>query len=259
MINGSSCFHQRQPVGSANACGHQLCLKNRALINPLYHKPALQAKVITRAGGGGLFSGFSNLIDGVLGTNKQDQEKGVEFPPYAVIRGTQFYDLRLYNVYPVVEIDYTRREEGYLALGGYIDGDNQTGTAFNYTQPVVMRYEPEGRKSMQMFVGSKRGEPMLRGFKRPNIKLTELPSPTSPGVRLNVAGGELVAVLRFEGSITPQRARAVYEQLVKSLKKDGVELADSEKDGLFRIAQYGPVYTIEKRMAEILLAVKQEL
>jgi hypothetical protein len=48
---------------------------------------------------------------------------------------------RLYEVYPVVEVQYQRRDEGYLALGTYFDGQNAAGVKFQETQPVVMRYE----------------------------------------------------------------------------------------------------------------------
>ncbi len=34
------------------------------------------------------------------------------------------YQLRFYDVYPVVEMEYEQRQEGYAALGSFIDGDN---------------------------------------------------------------------------------------------------------------------------------------
>eukprot|EP00798_Chlamydomonas_sp_ICE-L_P028734 gene28734-31911_t len=43
-----------------------------------------------------------------------------EFPPFQTIKKGPIYDLRFYELYPVVEMEYTRREEGYAALGGYI-------------------------------------------------------------------------------------------------------------------------------------------
>lgn len=66
-----------------------------------------------------------------------------EFPPYKVLSKGSAYDLRFYEVYPVVEMDYSRREEGYLALGGYQDGANSSSSRFGHTQPVVMSYHPD--------------------------------------------------------------------------------------------------------------------
>ena len=65
-----------------------------------------------------------------------------EFPPYQVLQKGNAYDLRFYQVYPVVEMDYQRREEGYLALGSYQDGANSSSSKFGHTQPVVMCYHP---------------------------------------------------------------------------------------------------------------------
>ncbi len=46
-------------------------------------------------------------------------------------------------MYPVVEMEYQRREEGYAALGAYFDGENDLDALFSYTQPVVMTYYPD--------------------------------------------------------------------------------------------------------------------
>eukprot|EP00195_Chlamydomonas_chlamydogama_P015575 CAMPEP_0202901682 /NCGR_PEP_ID=MMETSP1392-20130828/14398_1 /ASSEMBLY_ACC=CAM_ASM_000868 /TAXON_ID=225041 /ORGANISM="Chlamydomonas chlamydogama, Strain SAG 11-48b" /LENGTH=190 /DNA_ID=CAMNT_0049588285 /DNA_START=287 /DNA_END=859 /DNA_ORIENTATION=+ len=181
-----------------------------------------------------------------------------EFPPYTVVKRADGYDLRLYDVYPVVEMEYARREEGYAALGEYIDGVNAARTRFSYTQPVIMRYEPSGRKMMQMYLGSQR---LADGTTKPPASsaaqaLATLPAPQGSGVRVSVAGGELVAVLRFEGYITPTAAEAARKQLLAALKRDGVQLADEEAGGLFRCGQYGAVYQLGGRLNEMMLRVK---
>jgi hypothetical protein len=45
-------------------------------------------------------------------------------------------------VYSIIEMDYERREEGYLNLGQYFDGGNAAKTWYRMTAPVVMRYYP---------------------------------------------------------------------------------------------------------------------
>lgn len=37
---------------------------------------------------------------------------------------------------------YERRDEGFLALGSYMEGRNSESARMNLTQPIVMRYEP---------------------------------------------------------------------------------------------------------------------
>jgi hypothetical protein len=69
---------------------------------------------------------------------------------------------------------------------------------------------------MQMYVGSPRGRERAPGD--PQVKATDLPAPSNPEVRLNAAGGELVAVRYFDGSITPQTAEANRQQLIRALE-----------------------------------------
>jgi hypothetical protein len=71
---------------------------------------------------------------------------------------------------------------------------------------------PQGRKSMQMMVGSPRDG-------GPAAAAAALPAPTDGGVRLSVAGGEALAVLRFSGYITPQAADEARRRLVAALEQ----------------------------------------
>lgn len=59
-----------------------------------------------------------------------------------ILSKTEDYELRLYDVYPYISTPYERRDEGFLALGAYMDGHNSESVRMNSTQPVVMRYEP---------------------------------------------------------------------------------------------------------------------
>jgi hypothetical protein len=56
---------------------------------------------------------------------------------------------------------------------------------------------------------------------RPGSTIADLPAPTDPGVRLRVAGGELMAVLQFEGYITPAAAAEARQKLVTALQAGG--------------------------------------
>ncbi|WIA08929.1 hypothetical protein OEZ85_008346 [Tetradesmus obliquus] len=178
-----------------------------------------------------------------------------EFPPYQVFKKGAVYDLRFHSPYPVVEMDYERREMAYLALGEYQSGSNASSTKFGFTQPVVMQYHPDGRKVMQMMVGSRRDQQQQQQQQGTSADITSLPAPSDAAVRLSVAGGELVAVLPFEGYITPEAAAAARQRLLRALEADGLKLAMAEAGGMFRVAQYGAVHTLEARVNEMMLAV----
>lgn len=71
---------------------------------------------------------------------------------------------------------------------------------------------------MQMLIASERG--VDRGNKPAELKSpTDLPTPSSRNVRLSVSGGELVAVLQFDGYITPKAAGEARQRLIAFLKR----------------------------------------
>ena len=61
---------------------------------------------------------------------------------HRLVKKTEHYEIRLYGVYTFINTPYERRDEGYLVLGAYMDGQNSESAKMNQTQPVVMRYEP---------------------------------------------------------------------------------------------------------------------
>lgn len=82
------------------------------------------------------------------------------------------------------------------------------------------------------------------------------PAPGDPGVRLAVAGGEVVAARQFEGNATKEACEACRAALAAALQRDGLTLAEAEAGGSFRLAQYGPLHSLQTRVNEIWLAVK---
>ncbi|EFJ45759.1 hypothetical protein VOLCADRAFT_93948 [Volvox carteri f. nagariensis] len=117
-----------------------------------------------------------------------------------------------------------------------------------------------GRKLMQMFLGPRRVDTgtlrTVRGGEGAvTADATSLPSPLEPGVRVNVSGGELIAVLKFDGYITPASADAARKRLMAYLQRDGVRLSEADAAGRFRCAQYGAVYQLGDRLNEMMLQV----
>ena len=77
----------------------------------------------------------------------------------------------------------------------------------------------QGRKVMQMMVGTPKAAQQQDSSSSRSSTITTLPAPTDPAVRLAVSGGEVVAVMPFEGYITPEAAASVRQQLAKALEK----------------------------------------
>lgn len=73
-----------------------------------------------------------------------------------------------------------------------------------------------------MMIGSRRGSSSSGGSSGAGAgteTAATLPAPTDGSVRLSVAGGEVVAGLRFSGYITPQTAEAARKQLMAALEQ----------------------------------------
>ena len=119
---------------------------------------------------------------------------GPVFPPSITIEKREAYSLRMYEPFVAVEVPYQGREEGFDALASYFGGMNAKQVTFRESQPTMLNYSPDGSKRMQMFVGPTRDGETLQ----------DLPQPMADGCRLVAAGGELCAVYRFEGYITPE-------------------------------------------------------
>lgn len=225
-------------VHSTRPC-HRLYKRHSSILHP----PRTQAKVQN------FFGKLFQKDDGDV-TKKENQPQAPLplrlFPPFQVINKNSDYSLRLYELFPVVTMEYENRAEGYGSLGNYIDGRNSDNRRFPQTQPVVMQYFPDGRKTMSMYLG---------GLEQGSLELASLPKPNDRSAKVDVAGGELVAVAKFEGYITPAAAESVRQKLLRALERDGVKLSQEAVEGGFRVAQYGAVYQLEQRYNELYIKV----
>ncbi|BDA49988.1 hypothetical protein COCOBI_15-1160 [Coccomyxa sp. Obi] len=167
------------------------------------------------------------------------------FPPYTIVSKQSNYDLRFFDAYPVIRMPYERRDEGYIGLGAYFDGENSQGVRLRQTQPVTMRFSPGGSKTMELYIGCQQdGQPV-----------EALPQPKDSRLSLEVAGGEVAAVLKFEGSATREATLRAVAKLKTAIASDGLKLAEEEAAGAFRLAQYGPLNSLSTRVNEVLLRV----
>lgn len=178
-------------------------------------------------GGGARTRAGSESLDLATGT-----------PGFQTLVTGEGYSIRLYDTHFVVRTAYSRRDEGFDTLGSYLDGNNEASVRIPAPQPVVMTYLPGGSKIMQLFVPTpKEGMP---------------PLPLAPGVSLEVAGGQALAVTEFTGYATKEAAARARESLTAALAKDGLSVSDD----VFLIAQYGPLFSLSTRVNELLVPVK---
>jgi len=166
--------------------------------------------------------------------------------PYEVLQSRPGYELRLYGAYVVACTPYETRPEGLAVLSDYLAAaGNAGGATLPATQPLVTRYEPGAN-----------GELLKWMLLRVAAQTPPQPAPAlADFVRLRVAGGEAVACATLMGAVTPARAEAERAALCARLAADGRELAVEDAGGGFRLATYGPLYSLQERTNELWLRV----
>lgn len=173
------------------------------------------------------------------------------FPPFTLIARTPAYDLRLYAPHWVISTPYTRRDEGFERLGSYGAGANaEKAIASVAAQPVIMWFP-----NLQPADSAASKRMTLHIVGAGAVGEGPPPAPTTPGVTLDVGGGEVLAAARFEGYATPGATAAALEGLLGALEADGVRLSPEAEGGAFRLAQYGPLFTMETRVNEVQVGV----
>lgn len=89
------------------------------------HDPSTGEGIFGKLFGGGKpadSSGGSGAAAAPAQQQEAPEQRGTEFPPFQTVSKNDGYDLRFYEPYPVVEMDYRRRENGYLTLGARLGG-----------------------------------------------------------------------------------------------------------------------------------------
>lgn len=178
-------------------------------------------------------------------------------PTYTVLRRAAGYELRVYDPFVAARTAYTSRADGLQRLAEYLDGRaNAGGVKLPATSPVFTVYSSspgaaEGdddalTKHMELLVSLPPGQ-------------AQPPSPSAgSGVELVVGGGgQVLAVVELRGNVTPEVASAARARLVGALARDGLDLLSEEvaTQG-FRLATYGPLFSLAPRLNELMVRVR---
>lgn len=174
-------------------------------------------------------------------------------PPYMIpwmpVENRNGYTLRLLQPHPIAKTTYTNRGDGYLSLGSYMSGANQTQTRYPESHPIVMSYSADDasakdwKKVMHVYLHQEDS--------------TEPPAlPTDDSVTLDIAGGNIIAAKKFEGNATQPVCEKYYRELVKQLEVDFGPGALPQQGTIdFQLAQYGPLHSLTPRLNEIWITI----
>jgi DNA gyrase inhibitor GyrI len=176
--------------------------------------------------------------------------KAAEEPDHTVIREDGPYEIREYAPYAVAlttsggSRDDAARE-GFLRLFDYISGENEGSREIAMTAPVLTEPErADGEGEEIAMTAPVLTEETARGwqvgFVLPEGMTAEAaPRPTNADVRIEDRPARRIAVRRFSGFNTPEKAERNRELLAGWLEEQGLA-----PEGDWRVAGYHPPWTI---------------
>lgn len=178
-----------------------------------------------------------NKIAGVLGQVAEAGgsivgiRSGTEEPSFTVERRIGDVEIRRYGPRIAAQTAITAdeeaaRNEGFRRLARYIFGGNTGKTKIAMTAPVAQEQDRKGQKiAMTAPVAAERSgdEWVIRFFMPSEHTLESLPTPNDERVELVTVPAETVAVLRFSGIASTDAIAARTEELLSTLRTDGVE------------------------------------
>lgn len=166
----------------------------------------------------------------------------VEHERYSVVATSGDVEIRDYAPQTVAETTVAGErdaaiKEGFRRLAGYIFGANQPGEKIAMTAPVAQR---------------RAGDAWTVRFTMPaNYRLSSLPRPTSPAVRLAETPGRRVAAIRFSGVAGDGDLAANEAKLLEHVKRQGLKTR-----GAPHYAFYDPPWTLPwNRRNEVLVEI----
>ncbi|HPX35235.1 MAG TPA: heme-binding protein [Mycobacterium sp.] len=176
---------------------------------------------------------------------------GTEEPSFTVERTVGDVEIRRYGTRIAAETSVdadedAARNEGFRRLAGYIFGGNTARAKIAMTAPVAQQNgkgaQQNEKIAMTAPVAAERGADgqwVIRFFMPSEYTLESLPTPNDDRVRLVTVPPDRVAVLRFAGMLTNRAVAERTEELLKSLRDNGIEPA-GEPMGWF----YDPPWTL---------------
>ncbi len=144
----------------------------------------------------------------VLGLIIISNAMAVEEVEYEIIKVNKVYEVRKYSDRLAIETLSTNQNSGFRKLFNYISGNNQKNEEIKMTAPVT-QVKKNGKMTMQFYLPSK--------FNKENI-----PSPSSPDVKLLDIKGGYYAVIKYSGRASDSNFIKQKDILEEELKKNNI-------------------------------------
>jgi len=191
------------------------------------------------------------------------QAAGKDTIPYTLLRKGNGYEVRLYPTMTVVQMPYTRREEGYDLLGSFIreyqklqrgkenNGDDAK-LLWNAFSPILVDVQKSGRKIMSWPVTYSLPNTIQQQQQQQKEILNNPWKGTFPYDCISIVSipSTVVAIGIYEDASVEPIVRKVDQEVRVALARDGL-IPSNTSNGSIRFAQYDAVYSMGTRRGEV--------
>ena len=168
---------------------------------------------------------------------------GLELP-YQLLRRGDGYEVRRYPSYTAAQIQYSRRDEGYDALGSISKGMSPLA-------PAILEVDPDSTKKMTWPL-----EYALPGQTPPPPVQVEQKIQEEAqwekfwNAKAMTVPSQVVAVGRFSDASVEPVVRKADRELRQCCERDGLKMSP-KTDGVVKFAQYDAIYSMGERRGEV--------
>lgn len=154
--------------------------------------------------------------------------RNIEEPKYRILRSSAPFEIRAYDPYMTASVEVSGEykkaaSKGFRLIADYIFGNNRSQTSIAMTAPVVQT--PSQRIAMTApVIQEKKDNQYTISFVMPRqYTLDTIPHPNNSQVVLKKVPAKKVAVMRFSGLFSQEKAEDKKEQLIQWLKELGIK------------------------------------
>jgi hypothetical protein len=148
-----------------------------------------------------------------------------EEPRFAVVERVGEVEIRQYDNRLAADVVVTGEEEdarskGFRLLADYIFGNNTSRSSIAMTAPVAQQASRNEKIDMTAPVAQSRGPGgtwRVRFFMPSKYTQATLPKPNNPAVQIVEVPGEIMAVLRFSNSRSPEHVQEKTNELMRTI------------------------------------------
>jgi hypothetical protein len=143
-----------------------------------------------------------------------------EEPSFALVKKTDVYEIRRYEMRTVAEVTYSEEDSGFRILFDYISGANKGSKEVEMTIPVTQSEEID--MTVPVTQSGADGKMSMRFFLPKQYSRQNAPEPNDKRISIIELPEEYFAVISYSGFASDNNFEEHHKELEAALKQDGL-------------------------------------